>query len=155
MFTGCMCKGTNFIRTYAAAIVAAVIMFQGCTNKRDFNKATFNGDCFQVSSEEFKEKTPVFYSHVEGAKEIRFFVVKVSGQMYSYFDICNSCKQHNLGYRADKTFLQCRNCQVAIPYEELKTGLGGCYPIPLQGKEEGGTYSITLSEIVKGSQYFP
>ncbi|MBF0459724.1 MAG: DUF2318 domain-containing protein [Nitrospirae bacterium] len=67
----------------------------------------------------------------------------------------NSCKQHNRGYRADKSYLECRNCQVEIPYEDLKTGIGGCYPIPIHGKEENGIYSIPLSEILKGREFFP
>ncbi|WP_420265364.1 Fe-S-containing protein [Candidatus Magnetominusculus dajiuhuensis] len=137
------------------ALIWAALVFQGCNKSRNFDTAQFRGDIFQVNSASFKEKTPAFYAHTDAAKEIFFFVVKVDGQMYSYFDICNSCKQHNRGYRADKSSLECRNCQIEIPYEDLKTGIGGCYPIPIAGKEENGIYSIPLSEILKGRQFFP
>lgn len=137
------------------AIIAAALMLQGCNNGRHFEKAEFTGGNFQLTSASFKEKTPVFYSYMDGTKEIRFFVVKVEGQVYSYFDICNSCKQHNLGYRADDQSIQCRDCQVSIPYDDLKTGVGGCYPLPLNAKEENGVYWIPRSEIIMGRQFFP
>jgi hypothetical protein len=144
------------IKVYILAIIVAALVFGGCRKPRNYDRARLTGDVFQVSGESYGEKTPVFYSYTDSAKEIYFFVVKVNGRMYSYFDICNSCRHHSQGYRANETFfLECRDCQVAIPYEDLKTGIGGCYPHNLPGKEENGMYSITRSEIVRGRQFFP
>ncbi|KWT85779.1 Fe-S-containing protein [Candidatus Magnetominusculus xianensis] len=139
----------------AALIIAALFALNSCNKTRNFTKAEFTGDNFQLRSASLKEKTPVYYSHMDGTKGIYFFVVKVNDQLYSYFDICNSCKQHNQGYRVEEKFIECRDCQVTIAYEDLKTGVGSCYPIRLHGKEENGVYSIPRSEIVKGRQYFP
>ncbi|MBF0318849.1 MAG: DUF2318 domain-containing protein [Nitrospirae bacterium] len=147
--------GINKGKGLYIVLIAAVFIFQGCRESRTYEKAEFTGDAFQVDSTSFKEKTPAFYSHTDAAKAITFFVVKVNGQMLSFFDICNSCKYHNLGYRADKSFVECRNCRVTIPYEDLKTGIGGCYPIPLPGRQQNGMYTVTRAEILRGKQFFP
>ncbi|MCG6551239.1 MAG: DUF2318 domain-containing protein [Candidatus Magnetominusculus sp. LBB02] len=152
-----MCRQkNNAVAIALAAVAAAVIALSGCKKQDNYISAQFTGDTFTTSSiASLQDKTPVFYSYADGARQIRFFVVKVNGRVSSYFDVCNTCKEHNRGYRADKEFIECRNCQIQIAYEDLNTGVGGCYPIPLQGREENGAYSISRADIAAGRQLFP
>ncbi|MBF0466070.1 MAG: DUF2318 domain-containing protein [Nitrospirae bacterium] len=108
---------------------------------------------FEVSVDNIKEKTPVFYAYNNNGKTIKFFVVRVNGKVRSYFDVCNSCKAKNLGYRNYEAGVECRACLIRIPYDELETGIGSCYPYHLKGEEKGGKYVIAKEEIQKANEY--
>ncbi|QWR78222.1 Fe-S-containing protein [Candidatus Magnetomonas plexicatena] len=125
----------------------------GCKEKQKFLLATLTNGVLEINEGYIKEKTPLFYAYNDNGKTIKFFIVRVNGKVRSYFDVCNSCKIKNLGYRTYEAGIECRACSITIPYEELETGIGSCYPFHLKGEEKDGKYTISKEEILRLKEY--
>ncbi|MEO5357362.1 MAG: DUF2318 domain-containing protein [Nitrospirae bacterium YQR-1] len=138
----------------ATLYLVLFIVLIGCKEKQQFLPVTFSSaGVFSVNSGSLLEKKPVFYVYNDNGTAIKFFIVRVNDKAYSYFDICNSCKGKNLGYRTHETGIECRACLITIPYDELETGIGGCYPYHLKGEERDGKYIVSKEEILKLKEY--
>lgn len=141
------------LRTLILMVSVFVACAWSCSSQADFVPVAFTNGMFITNVSSFMDRKPVFYSYKTEGKDIRFFIVKIDGQVRSYFDLCHSCKARNLGYRADDSAIECRACKVRIPYDTLESGIGGCYPYHLEGREKDGSYLILKDNILKGLQY--
>jgi len=65
----------------------------------------------------------------------------------SYFDACASCYPHKLGYGCEDGSVVCRNCGQRFSIHKLEKGLGGCYPIKLEGRTENDKYLIPRASL--------
>jgi FTR1 family protein len=76
---------------------------------------------------------------------IRFLVSgKDDGTWLTAFDACDICGPK--GYVSEGGRLVCRNCAADIPPASLGTG-GGCNPVPLPSKVEGGDLVIARADL--------
>ena len=101
-----------------------------------------------------REGTPEFYTFDSDGKRIDFFLIRVRGDVQSYFDACAMCYTKRLGYRVEGGYIVCVACNLRYTPDELKTGIGGCHPIVLPGRTKDGFYIITRDAIKSGSKYF-
>lgn len=92
-----------------------------------------------------KPEIPQFYTYRYNGKNISFFVLKLNERVVSFFDACASCYPHKRGYKYDDGSMVCRACNMRFSVYKLEKGLGGCYPIRLQGRTENGKYLISLA----------
>ncbi|KJR43655.1 hypothetical protein MCHI_000465 [Candidatus Magnetoovum chiemensis] len=132
-----------------------------CSKQSSLNPVTFNSSGeFIVSVSDFKDNSPVFYGIMKDNVRVAFFLVKVNGIMRSYFNVCATCRAYGRGYRAQEYAIVCNNCGVRIPYDELKNGIGGCYPFKLKGHQKdgdgdgNGKYVINKRDIIEGVRHF-
>lgn len=147
----------HFFRTAATFAATAVIAFTiiSCSRMPAYERAPLNnaGDV-AINIKTLKGKVPVFYTYDFDGRRIDFFLIKVNGNVQSYFDACAMCYHKKLGYRVEGNEIVCRACNLRYTADELKTGLGSCHPIPLPGRTENGTYIITKEAIKTGLKYF-
>ena len=81
---------------------------------------------FQVTLADPRSGTP---------RSLRFFGVRVNGEIRTCFDACEICGDK--GYFQDAGAVVCRNCTSPIVLASLGQ-TGGCNPIPLPHTLEGG-----------------
>ncbi|MDA8432709.1 MAG: Fe-S-containing protein [Nitrospiraceae bacterium] len=134
--------------------LACLFVFCSCARKPAYPEARLDGQDVRIVLSGLREKTPEFFTFRAGDTAINYFVVKVGGDVQSYFDACAKCYPKKLGYRLERGRLVCRACDVHYGIEDLKDGIGSCYPIRLPGRIDGTAYVISRNDILAGGRYF-
>ncbi len=134
--------------------ILSILLLTSCAKKPVYPDAPVSGETITIGIKTLKEEAPVFYSLRHKGKRIDFFVVKMKGEVQSYFDACAKCYTEKLGYRVDRQFVICKKCDIRYSIESLKTGFGSCYPIALRGKAEGDRYLIDKKSVIEGEKLF-
>ncbi len=136
-------------------VVLAVLLFSfACNSKKAYNAPDIRDGYAVINIAELKDATPQFFSLKIQNKRIDFFVLKLGSAIESYLDACIKCYPHKKGYSADGFYLVCQYCNVRYPLDSLKTGVGSCYPIPIQGELKRQEYRISLDRLRKAKRYF-
>ena len=116
--------------------------------------APFNGYTSEIDVSTLMPKQPRFYSLSIDGKKISFFLVKVDGEIQSYFNACRACYPKKLGFSFEEGYMKCRSCNERWPLESLRDGIGGCCPIPLKGGLNGDKYVINREALAEGMIFF-
>jgi FTR1 family protein len=74
----------------------------------------------------------------------RFFALRVGDAVKTCFDACEICGA--IGYFEDKGAMVCRNCMSPIVLRSIGRP-GGCNPIPLPSRMEGGRIVVSAADI--------
>lgn len=90
---------------------------------------------------------PQFYTYRSGDKKVNFFVIRMHDKVLSFLDACVSCYPHKRGYAHRDGRVICRKCNTDFSIYTLEKGVGGCYPIKLQGRTEGGMFLIPIAAV--------
>ncbi|MBI4823507.1 MAG: DUF2318 domain-containing protein [Nitrospirae bacterium] len=135
------------------AVILAIFAFFSCKGNASYPPPPLRGDMVELDIRDLKEKLPVFYSYIYEGRRVNFFVLKINGNVSSFFDACMKCYPKRLGYFPEDESLVCRACGIKYPIDALK-GIGTCYPIGLEGRAEKDSYIIEKGELIKGTQYF-
>jgi uncharacterized membrane protein len=137
------------------AVLGLLLLFSSCSKKPVYTGALFDGNRVRIELKSLPEKKAVFYTfHYGDNKGINYFVIKLNGEVQSYFDACVKCYPKRLGYRPHNDRLFCRACDVDYSVHDLKDGIGSCYPIKLNGTVDGGFYLIDKKDLLQGLKYF-
>ena len=137
-----------------AVILGFSLLVCGCARKPVYRQAPVEGGSVKIGLAGLQEKSPEFYTFYDKGKGINYFVLKVDGSVQSYFDACSKCYPKKGGYRLDKDRVDCRTCDVHYSINDLKDGIGSCYPIKLPGRIEGPAYVIDGKDLLAGEKYF-
>ncbi len=132
-------------RSFFPVLVLLVIVVSSCTRQPAHPAPAIEGRNAVIAVTALENEVPQFYSYPHQGKGISFFVLKMDGKVSSFFDACASCYPHTQGYRYEDGFVVCRYCNVSFPLHKLEKGIGGCYPIRLEGRVENGKYLIPLA----------
>jgi len=135
-------------------LLGLVLLFSACAKKPVYPEAPSDSTSIRIARADIPEKMPRFFSYTENTRRINFFLLRRNGKIESYFDACGKCYAQKLGYRVENERVVCRACDVSYHLEDLKEGIGSCYPIKLEGRVEGDTYVIGKDAILKGEKYF-
>lgn len=95
-----------------------------------------------------------FYSYPTGGKQVNFFVLRISDQVSSFLDACVTCYRKKQGYAQEDALVVCRACGKRYSVHQLEQGLGGCFPIKLEGRLQGKEYFIPVSAIERSAPRF-
>lgn len=98
-----------------------------------------------------------FFAANEGGKTVPFFAVRdKSGKTHVALDACSVCAHSKKGYSQAGDAMRCRNCgqQFAIASLTDMAGKGGCHPISLPAREEGGTLVVQSADLAAGAKWF-
>ncbi|MEW6109518.1 MAG: Fe-S-containing protein [Nitrospirota bacterium] len=131
-----------------------ILLLFSCSKKAVYPEAPADGDSVKIALVGIEEKKPVFFTFYDNGKGINYFVLKVNGDVRSYFDACARCYPKKLGYRSETERIICRACDIGYHASDLKDGIGSCYPIKLEGRVEEDNYVIYKTDLLKGKKYF-
>lgn len=107
-----------------------------------------------INTMSMEEGRPEFFTITVDGKRVDFFVIKLEGSVASYLDACPECYKYGKGFQVEDSYIRCRHCNEGYPLTSLRTGIGGCYPMPLEGKLDNGMYYISLEKIREVTKYF-
>jgi uncharacterized membrane protein len=97
---------------------------------------------------------PQFFTYRYQGKNINFFVIKIDEKVASFLDACTSCYPHKRGYRYENSAVTCRFCNMSFSLYTLEKGLGGCYPVKIEGRTENARYLIPRSALQNQADKF-
>jgi uncharacterized membrane protein len=135
-------------------VLCVLTVVISCDKKPFYKEAPFDGSNVVIDAKTMKEGAAEFYSLVLDGRRINFFLLMINGNIDSYFDACLECYPKKLGFRVDGRHIVCKACNVGYPVEELKKGIGSCYPIQIKGTVKDGKYIIKKDDIKAGKAYF-
>ena len=131
-----------------------LLTFSACSRQPSYAPAPQNGTDIVIELAGLGQDTPKFYTYRFRGKNINFFVCKVQDRVQSFLDACASCYTHKRGYSAGGGQVTCRECGTQFSLNQLEKGLGGCYPIKLEGRVEDGRYRIPIAELEAAASKF-
>lgn len=134
--------------------IALTAALTACTHQPVHPSPAVSGRDAVIDISTLKHEIPQFYTYQFQGKNISFFVLRLNDKVASFFDACVTCYPHKLGYEYDDGSVVCRACNMRFSVYKLEKGLGGCYPIKLEGRIEKGKYLIPLSSIEAGAGKF-
>ena len=103
-----------------------------------------SGDAVELDAAPLADGHMHFYQVALPEAVVRFFAVRVNGQVRTCFDACEICG--DIGYFEDGANAVCRNCTSPIVLGSLgKTG--GCNPIPLPNETRGSALVVRGSAL--------
>ncbi len=123
------------------------MMASSCSRQPHHPAPVIEGRDAVIAVSVLKDEVPQFYTYQYQGKIISFFILKINDKVSSFFDACASCYPHKRGYKYEDGFVVCRFCNVTFPLHKLEKGIGGCYPIRLEGRVENNKYLIPLAAI--------
>ncbi len=134
-------------RIYLFLLVILPIMFLSCSRQPVHPAPAIEGRNAMIAVMTLKDEVPQFYTYQYQGKNISFFVLKMNDKVSSFFDACVSCYPHKLGYKYEDGVVVCKACNMRFPVYRLEKGIGGCYPVRLEGRVDNNKYLIPLASI--------
>lgn len=98
-----------------------------------------------------------FYKAEVGQTAVPFFAVRdAAGQPVVALDACQVCAHARKGYRQSGAAMQCVNCGMTFPIDKIAAmgGKGGCHPITLPARVEGGDLVVDHGDVASGARWF-
>ena len=118
-----------------------------CSRQQRYAAPPIDGDAIVIQISELPLEVPQFYSYRAKGKDVNFFVLRLQDRVLSFLDACITCYPWKLGYKSKDGFVVCRACDTTYSIYKLEKGIGGCYPIRIEGRQEGGSYLIARSTL--------
>ncbi len=97
---------------------------------------------------------PKFYTCTFQGKKINFFTILLNSKAVSFLDACTSCYPQKRGYKYQNGTVVCKDCDMTFSVYKLEKGLGGCYPIKIEGRTDKGKYFIPLTALQSAAHQF-
>ena len=144
-------KKTFFCSSLIQTMLAATALMGAvaCSRQPVHSPPAVQGQDVVVDASRLANDVPRFFTYRHDGRNISFFVIKMEDRkVASFLDACASCFTHKRGYKYDEdAIVTCRYCDMKFSIYKLEKGLGGCYPIKLEGRLENGTYFIPLKAL--------
>ena len=135
-------------------LLGIILLLSACSKKPVYPEAPFDGNGIRIDLSSLPEKKPMFFTFFSDKLGINYFLLKRNGNIESYFDACGKCFPRRLGFRHAEDHVVCRACDVSYRLDDLKDGIGSCYPIKLKGRVEGKIFVIDKKDVLEGERFF-
>lgn len=145
-----LCRNTG-IPTLAGVLL---ITITACTRQPVYPPPSISASDAVIDISTLKSDVPRFFTYQYQRRNIGFFVIKIDQKIISFLDACASCYPHKQGYRYDDGTVTCRYCNMSFSIYKLEKGLGGCYPIRIEGRIEKDKYRIPLAVLENAADKF-
>lgn len=145
------------IRSYLFIIwcmVGVIALFASCSRQQRYPAPPIEGENVAIQMASLPLEVPQFYSYRINGKDVNFFVIRIQDRVHSFLDACLTCYPRKLGYESKDGFVVCRACNTTYSVYKLEKGIGGCYPIHMEGRLEKGYYLIPRSTIERHAGKF-
>ncbi len=113
---------------------------------------TPHGDQVWIPLADVSDAELHFYTVQVQGSPVRFLVVRKPGGWGTALDACMICGR--AGYRQDGSNVICRNCASAIYVPSIGEA-GGCNPVGVPSRVEGGELVVDLSTLAHASTHVP
>jgi len=145
-------------RPYPNRIAILVIIIltaaASCSRQPLYPAPPLSGSNVVIDVSTLAPEVPQFYTYRYGDKKVNFFILKVQGKVLAFLDACVSCYSKKRGYQEKDGYVVCRACDISFSVYKLEKGIGGCYPIKIEGKTENGQYLIPLKTLESKADKF-
>jgi uncharacterized membrane protein len=140
--------------SYRLFLLLSIIIVTACTSQPRHPKPERTGTDLVVEVASLQLETPRFFTYQYNGKNLSYFVMRMNTGVQSYLDACASCYPHKLGYQYKNGVVMCRFCNQNFSVNKLDKGLGGCYPIKIEGRIENGKYLIPIAALERAADKF-
>jgi len=113
-----------------------------CSRQPKYAAAPVEGGNIVINTAPLALDVPHYFSYATQGKHVDFFVIRMHDRILSFLDACITCFPQKLGYRHEEGSVVCRACGTRYSIFKLEKGIGGCYPIKVEGKQVNGAYLI-------------
>jgi len=135
-------------------LLGLIASLAACSRQPRYAAPPIEGDDVVMRIASLPLEAPQFYSYRVKGKDVNFFVLRMQDRVLSFLDACLSCYPRKLGYQHADGLVVCRACNTSYSIYTLEKGIGGCYPIRLEGRTENGRYLIPVAELARMSSKF-
>jgi uncharacterized membrane protein len=138
--------------TWCMAVVLASLA--ACSRQQRYAAPPIEGENVVIQMASLPLEIPQFYSFRTKDEDVNFFVIRMQDRVLSFLDACLTCYPRKLGYESKDGFVVCRACNTTYSVYKLEKGIGGCYPIRIEGRLEKGNYLIPRSTLERHAGKF-
>jgi len=153
MHRSCFFPITRYL-LMTCCLLGAAASLVACSSQQRFPHAPMSGEDVVIQVASLQLEVPQFYSYRAKGKDVNFFVLRMQDRVLSFLDACLTCYPRKLGYESKEGYVVCRACSTTYSVYKLEKGIGGCYPIRLEGRQEGGSYFIARSTLERHGSKF-
>jgi uncharacterized membrane protein len=125
-----------------------------CSRQQRYAAPPIEGENVVIPAAALPLEVPQFYSYRIKDKDVNFFVIRMKDGVLSFLDACLTCYPRKLGYESKDGYVVCRACDTTYSVYKLEKGIGGCFPIRIEGRQEGGSYFIVRSGLERHAGKF-
>ncbi|HEX8723702.1 MAG TPA: DUF2318 domain-containing protein [Pyrinomonadaceae bacterium] len=156
----------NSIKLLALAAVllvgVAAYVFAGRGGGGAAPAAAGGGGALEVSNgevsvpvSELSGKARFYEYKTASGKSVRFFAIRSSDGVYrAALDSCDVCFAAKKGYRQEGDDMVCNKCGNHFHSAQVNEVHGGCNPVGLERKVEGGRLRLSARDLEAGASYF-
>jgi uncharacterized membrane protein len=138
----------------AGCLVGLIASHAACSRQQPYAAPPTDGDAIVIQISALPLDVPQFYFYRAKGKDVNFFVLRMQNRVLSFLDACLTCYPRKLGYASKEGYVVCRACDTTYSVHKLEKGIGGCYPIRLEGRQEGSSYFIARSTLERHAGKF-
>lgn len=108
-----------------------------------------------IPASELGEKARFYEYKTASGKTVSFFAMRGADGVYrAALNACDVCFAGKKGYRQEGEDMVCNKCGMHFPAAKVNEVKGGCNPIGLERKVEGGRVRIDARGLEAGAGYF-
>jgi uncharacterized membrane protein len=132
----------------------AVALLGACSRQPSYPPPPLSGKEVSIPVTSLQHEVPQFYTYPVNSKNVNFFIIRLNDKILSFLDACVTCYPKKRGYADRNGYVVCRACNMSFSIYKLEKGIGGCYPIKIEGKIEDGNYRIPISTLENAANRF-
>lgn len=133
---------------------AGLGILSACSQQPRYDSPPVVGNEVVIDISSLPLEDPKFYTLRIRNRNVSFFLLKLNNGVFAFFDACVSCYPQKRGYACKDGYVTCRACNMRFSIYKLEKGLGGCFPIKIDGKLAGTSYHIPMATIEENANKF-
>lgn len=134
--------------------VLLLVLTVSCSEKPVYPEPSKRGADLFIDTSGMNKDVPSFYSYRMRDKSINFFLLWNDEGMFSFLDACQTCYPKKRGYRFESGYLVCNACNQKFTSQSVLEGIGGCFPIRLNGRDTEGGFLVPVAELEERAYMF-
>jgi uncharacterized membrane protein len=149
--------GVLVVLVFVAAILVGELALEGRLGGSGFERVTPGSDgTVRIDVSKLEPQEVRFFRFLNrGNQEVKFLVGRdASGQVQVAFDANEPCAKAKRGFRHEGEWLVCNKCDKAFRLAEVNAGGGGCKPIALKHRVNGGELLLAEGDVLQGWRLF-
>lgn len=138
----------------SSVFLTSFLLLGSCSSQPKYGTPPVLGSDIVIDIPSLPLELPKFFTFMVRERKVSFFLLKLNNGVFAFFDACASCYPQKRGYGYKDGQVICRACNMRFSIYKLEKGLGGCYPIRINGEIRGTNYHIPLSILEENAGKF-
>jgi len=136
----------NVSRT-GLVLMLFLLLPAACSDKPAYPEPPLRGADLFIEASLIERDVPVFFTYATDRGPASFFILRNEDGIFAFHDACETCYPKEKGYRFADGYLICNACNQQFSTKSIIRGVGGCYPIRINGRETDGGYLVPIAEL--------